>query len=113
MFGALDFLAKLTQHVPPKRLQLIRRHGLYASRTKGRWEQMPWVAERAPLGWEAAHQYNAATEVLGYEPLTDGEEEVEANARKRAWARLLAFGPLSLSICPKQAVNSRSQSMVR
>ena len=31
---ALDFLADLT-HIPPKRLQLIRRYGLYASRTKG------------------------------------------------------------------------------
>ncbi len=51
---------------------------------------MPWVAERAREGWKAAHQYNAATEDLGYEPLTDGEEEVEVNARKRAWARLLA-----------------------
>jgi hypothetical protein len=35
MFDALDFLAELTQHIPPKRLQLIRRYGLYASRTKG------------------------------------------------------------------------------
>ena len=60
-----------------------------ASRTKGRWEQMPWVAERAPEGWKAAHQYNAATEVLGYEPLTNGEEEVEVNVRKRAWLDFL------------------------
>ena len=63
---------------------------------------MPWVAERAPEGWKAAHQYNAATEVLGCEPLTGGEEEVEVNARKRAWARLLAkvyeVDPL---VCPK------------
>ena len=34
LFAALDFLAELTQHVPPKGLQLIRRYGLYASRTK-------------------------------------------------------------------------------
>jgi hypothetical protein len=44
MFDALDFLAELTQHIPPKRLQLIRRYGLYASRTKGRWDEMPWVS---------------------------------------------------------------------
>ena len=50
IFDALDFPAELTQHIPPKRLQLIRRHGLYASRTKGRWDQMPYVAERAPEG---------------------------------------------------------------
>ncbi|TVQ41519.1 MAG: hypothetical protein EA384_00185, partial [Spirochaetaceae bacterium] len=34
MFEALDFLTDLTQHIPPKGLQLIRRYGLYASRTK-------------------------------------------------------------------------------
>ena len=45
MFDALDFLAELTQHIPPKGLQLIRRYGLYASRTKGRWEDMTWVAD--------------------------------------------------------------------
>ena len=38
MFDAFDFLAELTLHIPPKPLQLIRRYGLYASRTKGRWE---------------------------------------------------------------------------
>ena len=43
MFDALDFLADFTQHIPPRRLQLIRRYGLYASRTKGRWEEMPCV----------------------------------------------------------------------
>ena len=46
MFDALDFLADLTQHVPPRRVQLIRRYGLYASRTKGCWSRMPHVAAR-------------------------------------------------------------------
>ncbi len=90
MFDALDFLAELTQHIPPKRLQLIRRYGLYASRTKGRWEQMPWVAERAPQGWKASHQHPAGEEDLGYKPLSESEEELDINAPKRAWARLLA-----------------------
>jgi len=30
MFDAMDFLAELTQHIPPKGTQLIRRYGLYA-----------------------------------------------------------------------------------
>jgi hypothetical protein len=47
LFDALDFLAELTQHIPPKGLQLIRRYGLYASRTKGRWEAMPWCRARS------------------------------------------------------------------
>jgi hypothetical protein len=90
LFDALDFLAELTQHIPPKGLQLIRRYGLYASRTKGRWEEMPWVAERAPEGWKASHRHPADAEGLDYVPLRDGDEEVTVDARKRAWARLLA-----------------------
>ena len=102
MFDALDFLAELTQHIPPKRLQLIRRYGLYASRTKGCWHEMPWVAERAPEGWKATHQRGAAAEDLGYEPLSDGGEEVNVDARKRAWARLLAkVYEVDPMVCPK------------
>lgn len=102
MFEALDFLADLTQHIPPKRLQLIRRYGLYASRTKGRWQEMPWVAERAPDGWKATHQHPAGGEDLGYEPLSEEDEEVCANARKRAWARLLAkVYEVDPFVCPK------------
>jgi hypothetical protein len=106
MFEALDFLAELTQHIPPRRVQLIRRYGLYASRTKGCWNRMPHVAARAPEGWRASHPSPAAeTGGPGFEPLDDGEEvgeEVTVDARKRAWARLLAkvyeIDPL---VCPK------------
>jgi hypothetical protein len=102
LFGALDFLAELTQHLPPKGLQLIRRYGLYASRTKGRWNEMPWVTERAPEGWRATHQRGVAAEDLGYEPLSDGDEEVAVDARKRAWARLLStVYEVDPMVCPK------------
>jgi hypothetical protein len=72
LFDVLDFLAELTQHIPPRRLQLIRRYGLYASRTKGRWVQMPWVAERTPEGWKAVHMRGSVADYLGHEPLSDG-----------------------------------------
>jgi hypothetical protein len=102
MFDALDFLAELTQHIPPKRLQLIRRYGLYASRTKGRWEEMPWVAERAPEGWKAVHKRGGVADDLGYEPLSHGDEEVPVDVCKRAWARLLAkVYEVDPMVCPK------------
>jgi hypothetical protein len=90
MFDALDFLAELTQHIPPKRLQLIRRYGLYASRTKGRWAQMPWVVERAPDGWKTVHQCGGVADDPGYEPLSDADEEVDIDASKRAWVQRFA-----------------------
>jgi len=102
MFDALDFIADLTQHIPPKHLQLIRRYGLYASRTKGRWKEMPWITERAPEGWKNTHLAKPITEDPGCEPTTENEQEVEINACKRAWARLLTkvyeIDPL---MCPK------------
>ena len=102
MFDALDFLAELTQHIPPKRLQLIRRYGLYASRTKGRWEEMPWVSERAPDGWKASHTTVPTSEDLGYQPLSESEEEVEVDCRRRAWAQLLAkVYEVDPFVCPK------------
>jgi hypothetical protein len=102
MFKALDFLAELTQHIPPKGLQLIRRYGLYASRTKGRWEEMPWIAERAPEGWKGTHPNVIALDDNGCESSSESEVEVDVLAYKRAWARLLAkvyeVDPL---VCPK------------
>lgn len=52
MFDALAFIAELTQHIPPRGVQLIRRYGLYSSRIKGRWSEMTHVVERAPSGLE-------------------------------------------------------------
>jgi hypothetical protein len=102
MFDALDFIAELTQHIPPKGIQLIRRYGLYASRTKGRWKYMPWVSERAPEGWKRSH-LNVVSPG-GDESISFPEDEVEVDvlAYKRAWARLLSkvyeIDPL---VCPK------------
>ena len=36
LFKAGDFIAELTQHIPPKHKHLIRYYGLYSSRTKGK-----------------------------------------------------------------------------
>lgn len=102
MFDAPDFIAELTQHVPPKGVQLIRRYGLYSSRIKGRWTNMPHVARYAPAAWKEEHM---ETEVNGQrpglEPLPD-VDRVDSNIYKQAWARLLAkvyeIDPL---VCPK------------
>ena len=102
MFDALGFLAGLTQHIPPKRLQLIRCYGLYAARTKGRWQEMPWVAERAPEGWKTSNQNSAGSNDVGYDSLSDDACEVTVDARKHAWARFLAkVYEVDPMVCPK------------
>lgn len=102
MFDALDFIAELTQHIPPYGLQLIRRYGLYASPTKGRWVDMPWISERAPEGWKSSHPDGVATKGEGCAPFSEDEVEADILDYKRAWARLVAkvyeIDPL---VCPK------------
>ena len=44
-FPLMRFFLELTQHIPPKGCQYIRRYGLYASRTKGKWQHQPYDAE--------------------------------------------------------------------
>ncbi len=46
----------LTQHIPPKGVQLIWCYGSYSSRTKGAGKSIPHVAERAPTDWEIQHE---------------------------------------------------------
>jgi hypothetical protein len=49
-FSVPRFLLELTQHIPSRGSQYIRRYGLYASRTKGKWLDMPHVMRLAPAG---------------------------------------------------------------
>ena len=106
LFDSLDFLTELTQHIPPARIQLIRRYGLYSSRIKGHWTRMAYVLQRAPPGWTSQVDETAATASnrAGAERCVRATETDAAYARERrhAWARLLArvyeVDPL---VCPQ------------
>ena len=55
-FSVTRFLLELTQHIPPRGLQYIRRYGLYApqrwiARTKGKWPDI----RGAPSPCDAAY----------------------------------------------------------
>ena len=109
-----QFAARTAEHIPPRRVQLIRRYGLYSSRTKGCWSQMPHVVARAPQGWRELHRPEASDpEDLGFEPLDDGEE-VTVDARKRAWARLLArVYEIDPMVCPKCGSEMRVTAVIQ
>ncbi len=106
MFEARDFLAELTQHVPPKGVQLIRRYGLYSSRIKGAWESMPYIVEHTPVGWQKSHEHPSDTPITDdFVPSGDAdvhEDSPDTRAYKQAWARLLSkvyeIDPMA---CPK------------
>lgn len=98
MFKGLDFLAELTQHIPPKGIQYIRRYGLYASRTKGKWSEHPEIVRHAPEGWKNAQQDLSADEEMSEETKCD----ISDKASRKTWARLLAkIYEIDLFVCPK------------
>jgi len=106
MFNACDFLAKLTQHIPPKGVQLIRRYGLYSSRIKGAWQSMPHIAERAPAGWKIHHESQTGTsnpeDFETFENTDFSDDSPDARAYKKAWARLLSkVYEIDPMVCPK------------
>jgi hypothetical protein len=100
-------------HYHLDKFYLIRRHGLYASRTKGRFNEIPRVADRAPEGWKAAHQRCGVAGDLGHESLSDGGEEVKVDARKHAWARPLAkVYEVDRFVCPKFGAEMKVRAVI-
>jgi hypothetical protein len=51
VFTAEDFIAELTQHIPPARVRLIRYYGLYSSKSRGKWKEWSHVVKLASDGW--------------------------------------------------------------
>jgi len=121
MFDGPDFLAELTgtparagaersdqgQHIPPKGVQYIRRYGLYASRTRGKWTEHLEIIKHAPSGWKAAQQ-----ESPGNEKTFDEEEsEVTDRTSRKAWARLLTkVYEIDPMVCPRMHGRAMSEA---
>ena len=51
VYDGEDFVAALAKHIPPARVHLVRYYGLYSSRSRGIWKNMPYVVRLAPEGW--------------------------------------------------------------
>ena len=86
---ALDFIAEVTSHIPPKHKQYIRRYGClcnakeYSSRTRGIWDLYPHIVRLAPQGWKEKNKQEFATEV----PVPEIQEcSVDEKKRKSTWA---------------------------
>ena len=88
LFPAMEFLVQLLQHLPDARTRLIRRYGLYSSRSRGTWSRKPWLVRLAPQGWVGQHEQPVVR--LQGATADRPEQSVSARASRSAWARLLA-----------------------
>jgi len=97
LWDATDFIAALTQFVPPWGVRSIHYYGLYASRCKARWPHLPHVARLAPAAWRDARAGEPPSQPAPAQTLT-----VPPRVCRSAWARLIAkvyeVDPL---ICPR------------
>ena len=87
LFSATDFIAE--QHLPDPRLRLIRRYGLYSSRSRCTWLRKPHLVRLAPEGWRQDHAAQAA---LRNSPADQqyAQASVSSPESRAAWARLIA-----------------------
>ena len=108
-FPVIRFFLELTQHIPPKGCQYIRRYGLYASRTKGTWPDKPHVVRLAPPGWKKQQQ--ADQEVQPYD--VEEADSVSDRESRSTWARLIAqvyeVDPL---VCPRCSAPMRILAVI-
>jgi hypothetical protein len=97
-FSVTCFLLELTQHIPPRGSQYIRRYGLYASRTKGKWPDMPHVMRLAPAGWKAGRLKDSESVESYYEASSMSDQE-NRSTLARLIARVYGVDPLTCSRC--------------
>jgi hypothetical protein len=89
LFPAIEFLVQLLQHLPDVRSRLIRRYGLYSSRSRGTWHRKPYLVRLAPEGWVRQYGQHPPVTVEGA-PGGCPDESVSVKQSRAAWARLLA-----------------------
>jgi len=88
-FPATDFLVELLQHLPDAGTRLIRRYGLYSSRSRGTWTRTPHLVPLAPEGWKKQQQKQSTLQLGGAQEQKP-DQSVSANESRASWARLLA-----------------------
>ena len=80
LFAVTDFIAELTQHIPPKGVHYIRPYGLYSSRTRSRWNRLPHILRLS----QASRTSAAAQKLVAHAP------QLSPSRASSTWARLIS-----------------------
>lgn len=103
-FKGFEFVDQLVAHLPPRRVQLVRRYGVYAGKVRKQWQERPGIYRLAPESWQKDHPYQ--TQTCHELPPRDTESALVPDAwsklRKQSWARLLQkVYEVDPFVCPK------------
>ena len=98
LWDAVDFIASLTQFIPPWGVRYVHYYGLYSSRCKARWQRWPHVAQLAPTGWKDSHPDGlpavpapTPTQTVPQRACRSlGRQPFRKKRREPAWAKLIA-----------------------
>jgi len=103
-FKGFEFVEQLVAHLPPRRLQLVRRYGAYSGKVRNQWQQRFGIYRLAPEAWKRAHQLRTLANQKAKPAAVDPPEAPDAwsRLRRQSWARLLQkIHEVNPFICPK------------
>ena len=94
----------MVAHLPPRRVQLVRRYGVYAGKVRKQWQERPSIYRLAPDGWQKGHPNKSS---IAQTTPQESEENVQvpdawSKLRRQSWARLLQkVYEVDPFVCPK------------
>lgn len=103
-FKGFEFVDQLVAHLPPRRVQLVRRYGMYAGKVRKQWQERPHIYHLAPERWQKDHpsQSQIAQSTPPEKPETIQAPDAWSKLRKQSWARLLQkVYEVDPFVCPK------------
>ena len=95
LWTATDFIAQLTQFIPPWGVRSIHYYGLCSSRCKACWQRLPHIARVAPVGWKDSHDKHLPT----------------GAATPKTYTRAPARLPISMGKADRKGLRSRSPDL--
>ena len=103
-FKGFEFVDQLVAHLPPRRVQLLRRYGVYAGKVRKQWQERPNIYSLAPESWQKGHprESKIVPAIPQEKPETVQVSDAWSKLRKQSWARLLQkVYEVDPFVCPK------------
>jgi hypothetical protein len=90
-FKGFEFVDRLVAHLPPRRVQLVRRYGVYAGKVRNQWQKRPGIYRLAPESWKQAHPFSTQATLETPQKATEPAvaPDTWSRLRRQSWARLL------------------------